>query len=203
MKRRHALLLLTAIGCSLHAGCSKNEAASSQAGSPASAPSPEAAFGPVKAEEAYEAASRATGFAVGQMMAADTVIVFFDPQCPHCADLWAASRPLLDKLKMVWVPVGFLRQSSTPQGALILSAKDPAATMTEHETLLMNQQGGLAVPPEVNAEVVAKVKANTELLHKLGADGVPLILYRNRKTGVHGAHVGTVTGARLLEMVGA
>jgi len=203
LKRRHALLLLTAIGCSLHAGCSKNEAVGGQAGPPASAPSPEAAFSPVKAKEAYDAASRATGFAVGRMMAADAVIVFFDPQCPHCADLWAASRPLLDKLKMVWVPVGFLRQSSTPQGALILSAKDPAATMTEHETLLMSQKGGLAVPPDVNADVVAKVKANTELLRKLGADGVPLILYRNRKTGAYGAHVGTVTGARLLEMVGA
>jgi thiol:disulfide interchange protein DsbG len=203
MNRRHVLLVLTALGGALQGACSKNEPISGQAGTPASAPGAQASLGPVKAQEAYQAASGTTGFTVGPLMAADAVIVFFDPQCPHCADLWAASQPLLGKLKMVWVPVGFLRQSSTPQGALILSAKNPAAAMTEHEALLMSQKGGLPVPAEVNAEVIAKVKANTDVLQKLGADSVPFILYRNRKSGAYGSHAGTVTTAQMLEMVGA
>jgi len=198
MNRRHALLALTAIGCSAQVGCSKTEPASGQAAAPAATPA-----SAVKPQEAYEAASRATGFTVGQTMAADAVLVFFDPQCPHCADLWAASKPVLGKLKMVWVPVGFLRQTSAPQGALILSAKDPAATMSEHEALLASRQGGLPVPAEVDAGLITKVKANTDLLQKLGADSVPYILYKNRKTGAYGSHAGSVTTQQLLEMVGA
>ncbi len=194
MKRRHVLVFLAAADV-LHAGCSKTEPAAGAA--PAAQPPATA-----NAQEAYQAASRATGFTVGQTMAADTVIVFFDPQCPHCADLWTASQPALGKLKMTWVPVGFLRQTSAPQGALILSAKDPAKTMTEHEALLSSRQGGLPVPADVDAGLVTQVKANTELLQKLGADSVPFILYKNRKTGSYGAHAGTVTTERLLEMVG-
>ena len=197
MRRRHALLALTAMAGLLQGACSKSEppsAGQASAAAPAS---------PVEAQQAYEAASRATGFTAGQMMAADAVLVFFDPQCPHCADLWGASQPLLGKLKMVWIPVGFLRQSSAPQGALILSAKDPAVTMTEHEKLLASRQGGLPVPAEVDAGLIDKIKVNTELLRKLGADSVPFILYKNRKTGAYGSHAGSVTTQQLLEMVGA
>jgi thiol:disulfide interchange protein DsbG len=201
MKRRHALVLLAAAGGALQGACSKTEPAASAGSAPA--PQAGAAPAPVNAQEAYQTASRATGFTVGQTMAADAVIVFFDPQCPHCADLWTASQPVLGKLKMTWVPVGFLRQTSAPQGALILSAKNPAATMTEHEALLTSRQGGLPVPADVDANTVTKVKANTELLQKLGADSVPFILYKNRRTGTYGSHAGAVTTARLLEMVGA
>jgi thiol:disulfide interchange protein DsbG len=199
MKRRHALLALTAIAGSLQSACSKKEPESTQAAA-ASGSTPAS---PVKAQEAYEAASRANGFTVGQTMAADAVHVFFDPQCPHCTDLWTAAQPLLGKLKMVWMPVAFLRHSSAPQGALILSASNPAATMSEHEALLSSRQGGLPVPAEVDARLIAKVKANTELLQKLGVDSVPFILYKNRKTGAYGSHAGSVTSEQLLEMVGA
>jgi thiol:disulfide interchange protein DsbG len=197
MKRRHAILFV-AFACGALHGCSKNEPSPPAPSAGAAAPA-----GAVDAQQAYQAASGATGFTVGQTMAADAVIVFFDPQCPHCAELWTASQPALGKLKMTWVPVGFLRQTSAPQGALILSAKNPAATMTEHEALLNSRQGGLPVPPDVDAGIVTKVKANTELLQKLGADSVPFILYKNRKTGAYGAHAGTVTTAQLLDMVGA
>src|SRR5207253_7755305 len=37
---------------------------------------------------AYEAASKGSGFTTGPVMAANTVYVFFDPTCPHCAALW-------------------------------------------------------------------------------------------------------------------
>ena len=138
----------------------------------------------------------------GSVVAANQVLVFFDPQCPHCAALWTSSQPLLRKLKMVWMPVGILRPQSTPQGALLLSAKDPAATMTEHETLLSNRKGGLPVPDKVDDAQVAKVKANTDLLQKLGADSVPFILYKNAKTGVYGSHAGGVSTEQLAQMVG-
>ena len=38
--------------------------------------------------------AEARGFTVGSPMSARTVYVFFDPQCPHCAALWEAAKPL-------------------------------------------------------------------------------------------------------------
>ena len=69
---------------------------------------------------------------MGPVMAANTVYVFFDTTCPHCAELWNASQPLLGKLKMVWMPIGLLRPSSLPQGATILAGADPGKGMTQN-----------------------------------------------------------------------
>ena len=53
-------------------------------------------------------ASEAKGFDVGTTMAAHVVYVFFDPQCPHCAELWESARPLKAQARFVWIPVGLL-----------------------------------------------------------------------------------------------
>ena len=191
MKRRQLLAVAAAVAL---AACSKTEP---------QAPAGSAAAPAVDAQKAYaDAQAGGTGFAVGPLMAADPVLVFFDPQCPHCAELWKASQPLLGKLRMVWMPVGILRQTSAPQGVLILSAKDPAAAMSEHEALLANRQGGLPVPEKVDETQLAKVKANTELMSKMGADSVPFILYRNRQTGAYGSHAGALPTEQLAQRVG-
>lgn len=204
MHRRRLLATLTALTGAWLAACSRTEPSAAPAATAASATpvAPAAAAPAPDAQRAYADASTGTGFAVGPLMAADPVLVFFDPQCPHCAELWKASQPLLARLRMVWMPVGFLRSSSAPQGALILAAKDPAAAMNEHEVLLANRQGGLPVTGSVSDELLAKVKANTELLGKLGADSVPFILYRNRQTGAWGSHAGAVPTEQLVQMTG-
>ena len=190
MKRRH-LLIAFGLVAALSA-CSKTE--------PTAAVPPAAPV--VDAQKAYATAQAGTGFTVGPLMAADPVLVFFDPQCPHCAELWKASQPLLGKVRMVWMPVAFIRAVSAPQGALLLAAKDPVATMSEHEALLANRQGGLPVPAQVNDELVAKVKANTELLGQIGADSVPFILYRNRQTGAWGSVAGALPTEQLALAIG-
>jgi thiol:disulfide interchange protein DsbG len=200
MQRRDALLLgLTTLTL---AACSKNEpAAAAPAATPTAAPATPRAAAP-GAQTLYAQASKGSGFTVGQLMAVDPVFVFFDPQCPHCAELWKASQPLLSKLRMVWMPVGFLRGVSEPQGAAILSSKEPAVTMAQHEALLESRQGGLTVAGTIPDAELAKVKANTELLNRLGADSVPFILYRNRRTGEYGTHAGAVPTEQLAEMAG-
>jgi thiol:disulfide interchange protein DsbG len=190
MKRRHLLIALGLVAALT--ACSKTEPTT-----PAPPATPV-----VDAQKAYAAAQAGTGFAVGPLMAADPVLVFFDPQCPHCAELWKASQPLLGKVRMVWMPVAFIRAVSAPQGALLLAAKDPVATMNEHEALLANRQGGLPVPAQVNDELVAKVKANTELLGQIGADSVPFILYRNRQTGAWGSVAGALATEQLALAIG-
>lgn len=149
----------------------------------------------------YEAAAKGNGFTIGQMMAANTVYVFFDPTCPHCAQLWTDSKPLLNKLRMVWIPIS-LRPSTAAQGATILSAGDPAAAMEENEASVLQNKGGITASQSLTDEVKDKVKDNTELWTSLGADSVPYIVFKNAKTGQQGTHAGAVDTARLSEMVG-
>lgn len=156
----------------------------------------------MSAQQAYEMATHGNGFFVGPMMASSTVYVFFDTTCPHCAHLWQASQPLLNRLKMVWMPVGFLRPQSTTQGATILSAPEPDKAMTDNEQRLMNRQGGITVANPLSEAAVAKVKVNTAIFAKFEANSVPLILFRNAKTGVYGNQAGASDTAQLEALFG-
>jgi thiol:disulfide interchange protein DsbG len=193
--RRTLTLALGAFALAPLAACSKKEEA---AGASAAAPSGRKPNG----VEAYGIASRGTGFTVGAMMAANTVYVFFDSTCPHCAELWQSSQPLLGKLKMVWMPIGLLRPQSGPQGAAILAAPDPVKAMNEHEASVLQRGGGISVPASLPDDVVQKVKDNTELFRQLQAESVPLIVYRNAQSGQHGMHAGAVDTATLAALAG-
>lgn len=196
MKRRRALLGGSAALLAALTACSKQEEA---AAPPAAAPG---AGSPGDARQAWEAAAAGSGFTVGQAMAARTVRVFFDPQCPHCAALWMASKPLLDRIRMVWMPVAFISPSSGPQGALLLAAADPAAAMDLHETLLSSRQGGLVVPGPADPDLLAKIRANTDLWKRIDGRSVPYMVYRAGADGPYGSMSGGLPTAELARSLG-
>lgn len=150
---------------------------------------------------AFTAAAQGTGFVVGQAMAARELRVFFDPQCPHCAALWAASRPLLDRIRMVWMPVAFIKPVSAPQGALLLAAADAAAAMDQHESLLAAGQGGLVVTGPADAGLLQKIQANTAIWRELKAESVPHMVYRVSASGPYGEQSGGLPTAQLAQLL--
>lgn len=193
--RRLALYAAGSAALALLAACSKGVG-------DAPAPATAAPASPADAARAaFEAAAQGTGFVVGQAMAAREVRVFFDPQCPHCAALWAASRPLLDRIRMVWMPVAFIGPSSGPQGALLLASADAAAAMDEHERRLAAGQGGLAVNGAADAGLLDKIKANTEIWRDLKAESVPHMVYRVAADGPYGVQSGGLPTAQLAQML--
>ncbi len=192
LRRRPLVLTLAALALAPLAACSKKE---DEAAAPRAARKPSGI-------EAYAIAQRGHGFTVGAVMAANTVYVFFDTTCPHCAELWTASQPLLNRLKMVWMPIGLLRPQSGPQGATILAAADPAKAMTENETSVMARGGGISVPANLPDDIVQKVKDNTALFQQLQAESVPLIVYRHAVSGEHGLYAGALDSAGLATLVG-
>jgi thiol:disulfide interchange protein DsbG len=194
MKRRHALFGAGGAVLSALAACSKEEPPV-----PVALAATTATAGASSAT--FQAASRGTGFVVGQAMAARSVLVFFDPQCPHCAKLWQAAKPLLDRIRMVWMPVAFIGPSSGPQGALMLAAKDPVATMDQHETLLSNGQGGLAVAGAADAGLIEKIQANTQLWKSLEARSVPYMVYRIGAEGPYGVQSGGMATEQLAQLL--
>lgn len=184
MKRRFLLTSLAA-SAALLVACKDSTPPGGAA--PAAAPAPAAGSTPVTIE-AIQAEGK--GFSVGSEMAARTVYVFFDAQCPHCAALWESARPLKSQARFVWMPVGVLNEKSTLEGAAILAASDPVAAMDQHEASMHAGTGGIASASGQDAQKDA-VKKNTELMTKFGFGSVPTIVTKNAQTG----EVVTVEGA--------
>ncbi len=152
------------------AACSKTDVPTAASASATAAP--------------YDAvAATGKGFTVGALMSAQTVYVLFEPQCPHCGRLWQASVPLHNQVKFVWIPVAFNAGKSVAQAAALLTAPNPTEAMNAHEQSLLAGQGGVAEAPSVPDDLRQAIKANTQLLTSLGADSVPYLVAKHRKTG--------------------
>jgi thiol:disulfide interchange protein DsbG len=130
------------------------------------------------------------GFTVGPTMSARTVYVFFDAQCPHCAEMWEAAKPMKGQARFVWMPVGLLGDKSFSQGAAILNAADPVAAMEQNEASVRARTGGISAMGVPDAQLQA-VKANTKLFTEFGFNGVPTLVGKNATTG----QVVTIDGA--------
>jgi thiol:disulfide interchange protein DsbG len=147
-------------------------------------------------------ATQGKGFTVGAMMSANTVYVLFDPQCPHCGRLWEASTPLHTKVKFVWIPVAFINAKSGPQGAVLLSAANPAALMAEHEKSILSGGGGVSAMGSASREIEQAIKKNTILFNSLNVESVPYILARHMKTGNVVTNNGAMSTAELTNFLG-
>jgi thiol:disulfide interchange protein DsbG len=193
MNIRHLTLPLIASMALLLSACSKEDAAT-QTAAPATAIAP---------AQAYEAvAAQGKGFTVGALMSANPVYVLFDPQCPHCGHLWNASLPLQGKVKFVWLPVAILGPKSAPQGAALMQAANPLEAMTAHEASVLAGQGGMSASASVPDEVLASIKANTQLLDNLGADSVPFIVAKHARSGQSVTKAGALDTRALAELLG-
>jgi thiol:disulfide interchange protein DsbG len=193
LNRRLALTLLSSAALGL-AACSKEEAG---------APGKSAAGSPIDTAQAYDVVAReAKGFTAGAMMSAHTVYVLFDPQCPHCSHLWESSLPLQTKLKFVWVPVAIIGPKSLPQGAALMQAANPVEAMTVHEKSLLAGQGGTSASASIPADIETSIKANTDLLDRLGADSVPFIVARHATSGQVVTRAGSMETPALATLLG-
>ena len=145
--------------------------------------------------------AEAQGFNVGPTMAARTVYVFFDSQCPHCAALWQAAKPLRSQARFVWIPVSLLNDKSAPQGAAIMAAADPVAAMDQHEASLSAQQGGISAvgAPDDKKEAV---KRNTALMTRFGLGSVPSVVGKHAQTGELVTIEGSLPTAALAQRLG-
>jgi thiol:disulfide interchange protein DsbG len=187
-----ALPLATAL-LMVVAGCSQQDAPAKPAAT-ASASNP--------AQSYADVAAKTKGFTVGAMMSANTVYVLFDPQCPHCGHLWQQSQPLLKKVKFVWIPVSFINAKSTPQGAALLTAGNPAELMTTHETSILAGTGGIAASASIAPEVETAIKTNTQLLNSMGVESVPYIMAKHAASGQVVTNAGAMETAALAKLLG-
>ncbi len=142
-----------------------------------------------------------SGFTLGSSISARTVYVFFDAQCPHCAALWGAAKPLRSQAKFIWVPVAVMNQTSEMQGATLLGSKNPVASMDEHEASLSAGKGGIAVGTDIeaNREVVRK---NTAVMNRFGFASIPTIVAQHAQTGAMVTQEGSLPTPLLAKLLG-
>jgi len=186
-----ARILATALFCAALVACGDKSSSSAPAAS-------QAAAQPVSVAAV---AAEAKGFTVGSEMSVRRVFVFFDPQCPHCAALWEAAKPLKSQARFIWIPVGLLNPNSTLQGATILAAADPVAAMNQHEASLSARQGGIAAADNIDAQK-AQVAANTQLMNRYGFASVPTIVANHAVTGELVVKEGSMPTAALASALG-
>lgn len=121
-----------------------------------------------------------SGFGTGpQQVNQMPLMVFFDPQCPHCKNLWsAASAPENKDIPIIWIPVGIINNLSMPQAAAIMQAPDAEKAMDIHQADIATGGNGLKVnDSEIQKDALEKVQRNTLLFGKINLKSVPIILH--------------------------
>lgn len=193
MKKHITLkLLAAAMLCAGLAACKDSPSSSASANAPKAA---------AQAVSVDAIAAEAKGFTVGSEMSVRRVFVFFDPQCPHCAALWQAAKPLKSQTRFTWIPVSLLNPTSSLQGAALLAAADPVAAMDQHEASLMAKQGGIVASGDIEAQK-ALVAANTALFTRYGFGGVPVVVAKHAVTGELVVKEGSMPTATLASVLG-
>jgi len=145
--------------------------------------------------------AEAVGFINGSSISARTIYVFFDPQCPHCAALWTAAKPLRSQAKFVWIPVALMNKTSETQGAALLASKDPVLAMDEHEASMAAGKGGITAAEDIEAQR-ATVRKNTALMNRFGFASIPSIVGLHAQTGVLVTRQGGLPTPELAKLLG-
>lgn len=143
---------------------------------PARAASPIGPAGVKAAELLAKLAQSGRGFAM-QPGGADRpqVRIAFDSQCTDGHKLWFALNALASRVAITWYPVAVMNRRSESQGAALLAAVDPVASMEAHLAAYASPSAGLLVDAQaISDELRDAVWLNTNLLRRAGALSVPV-----------------------------
>lgn len=133
---------------------------------------------------------RAAWVMQGARRPAHLIYVIADANCPYCHDLWLSLRPLdTQGLQVRYVMVGILASDSAGKAAAIIEARNPSLALDQNETQwarLPDDLGG-GIPPlqRPKPATVAALSANERLMHDLGVQGTPALIYRSADHVMH------------------
>ncbi len=117
-----------------------------------------------------------------------SVFVVFDPQCPDCIQFWKLSSQFRDRVRFIWLPVAILNSRSELQGALILSAPNPADMMARQVNQYDAPSRGLATDDlRISGSTRDDVWSNSRMFRRAGGKNVPYLLYQDRQNKTKGS----------------
>lgn len=107
--------------------------------------------------------------------------IFFDPNCVYCHLMYKQLMPKVaaGKVRVRFIAVGTLKESSIPKSVSILASTDPAKALELDEAKFnpSTEEGGYPVDKQLDPALKAVVEANNALFTKAGARGTPATLY--------------------------
>lgn len=119
----------------------------------------------------------------GSTSAAHQAYIVFDPNCIFCHRLFESLQPFIQNgsLAIRWVPVAFLKATSTGRAYAMLSSSNPEAVLLQNEKNFneATEEGG--VPPLSNpsAKVQQQLQNNMAFLTEAQIQATPAIFYKN------------------------
>lgn len=117
-----------------------------------------------------------------------TVFVVFDPQCPDCIQFWRVAKSFDKRVPFIWLPVAVLNSRSELQGALILSASNPAEMMERQVTMFETSSRGLTTDGvSVSRSARDDVWKNSRIFRRAGGKSVPFILFQDHQNKIRGS----------------
>ena len=123
----------------------------------------------------------------GAKDAKSVLYVFFDPNCYYCNLTWKALQPYEKAgLQVRWVPVAYQKPSSVGRAAAIMEAPDRAAALRENEVNYdrAHFDGGIKPVDKPQAQLIAQLQANMELMRKFGVPATPLLVWKDNNGNV-------------------
>ena len=108
-------------------------------------------------------------------------VVFFDPNCPACADFWQwFSQHSPRQYSSLWIPVAYMNVLSTAKSIALLRAIDPYAAMAQNYKDFNRQlrQGHIVPAENISLKETAAVQRNTRYWNEQMFGMTPLVLYR-------------------------
>lgn len=155
----------------------------------------------------WQRLQRAAWVAQGAEHPEHVVYVITDANCPFCHDLWLSLQPLYaHKLQVRYVMVGILSSSSPGKAAAVLEAPSPSVALDRNEKqwarLTDDPGGGIAPLRKPRTATLAALEANERLMHDLGLQGTPGLIYRGADALMH-VNQSAPNSARLKSIVDA
>ena len=117
-----------------------------------------------------------------------SAFVVFDPQCPDSIQFWKLANQFSDRVRFTWLPVAILNSRSELQGALILSASNPAEMMMRQVNQYEAPTRGLATADlTISGSARDDVWSNSRIFRRAGGKNVPYVLYQDRQNKTKGS----------------
>jgi thiol:disulfide interchange protein DsbG len=131
------------------------------------------------------------GMALGQDAAlvdegnakAPPLYVFADPNCFYCNKFWGELRPFVasGQVRVRWVMVSFLKQTSAGRATAILAAKDRLAAFTLDESRFdqAHEEGGIPPLEPLPADVRGVLATHASEMSDAGGQGTPFMVFHS------------------------
>lgn len=149
----------------LLAGCSRDTAQpAALANHETDAASPASRVDWAGMEAFWTRSTRLRGIYTGPADSGKHMLVYFDPNCPACAKQWDILQPYIEQVRIQWIPIAYMSNTSLRRAAAILAAPDPANALADNERNYDTdmKMGGYAIPATLPEWAIEAVQSNTE-----------------------------------------